>query len=85
MPPSYSPYGTGIRWYATGILPVCYRHNSRMVYTKHPVWYIPYDSFAIYQRGNYFIYENRVLTEAGEEMPMVSEIKYTNIISMLRL
>jgi hypothetical protein len=57
-----------------------------MVYTKHPVWYIPYGSFTIYQRGNYFIYEDRVLTEAGGEsfgsrweMPVASEIKDTNI------
>ncbi|MDR2859051.1 MAG: hypothetical protein LBV64_01485, partial [Mediterranea sp.] len=53
--PSYSPYGTGIREYASGIPELRRLHNSRMVYTKHPVWYIPYDSFAIYQRGYYSI------------------------------
>ncbi|MDR2860083.1 MAG: hypothetical protein LBV64_06835 [Mediterranea sp.] len=60
MLPSYSPYGTGIRWYGTGIreyastIPELRRlHNSRLVYTKHPLWYIPYESLGIYHRGDY--------------------------------
>ncbi|KAA6319012.1 hypothetical protein EZS27_031047 [termite gut metagenome] len=47
----YWNYDGSIRAYASGIPELRRLHNSRMVYTKHPVWYIPYDSFAIYQTG----------------------------------
>ncbi|MDR2859258.1 MAG: hypothetical protein LBV64_02540, partial [Mediterranea sp.] len=47
--PSYRNYDGCILAYASGIPELRRLHNSRMVYTKHPVWYIPYDSFAIYQ------------------------------------
>ncbi|MDR2859932.1 MAG: hypothetical protein LBV64_06050, partial [Mediterranea sp.] len=48
-------YDGSIRAYASGIPELRRLHNSRMVYTKHPVWYIPYHSFAIYQKGNYAV------------------------------
>jgi hypothetical protein len=57
-----SAYDGCILEYASGIPELRRLHNSRMVYTKHPVWYIPYGSFAIYQRGTacFFIKALRV-------------------------
>ncbi|MDR2860059.1 MAG: hypothetical protein LBV64_06715 [Mediterranea sp.] len=48
---SIPAYASSIREYASSIPELRRLHNSRMVYTKHPLWYIPNDSFAIYQRG----------------------------------
>ncbi|MDR2859522.1 MAG: hypothetical protein LBV64_03915 [Mediterranea sp.] len=41
-------YDGSIPAYASGIPELRRLHNSRMVYTKHPVWYIPYEAFTIY-------------------------------------
>ncbi|MDR2859996.1 MAG: hypothetical protein LBV64_06390 [Mediterranea sp.] len=41
--------------YASGIPELRRLHNLRMVYTKHPVWYIPYESFGIYHTGIYYL------------------------------
>ncbi|MDR2859886.1 MAG: hypothetical protein LBV64_05815 [Mediterranea sp.] len=41
-------YDGSIPAYASSIPELRRLHNSRMVYTKHPVWYIPYGAFTIY-------------------------------------
>ncbi|MDR2859066.1 MAG: hypothetical protein LBV64_01560 [Mediterranea sp.] len=38
-------YASSIREYASSIPELRRLHNSRLVYTKHPLWYIPKDSY----------------------------------------
>ncbi|MDR2859556.1 MAG: hypothetical protein LBV64_04095 [Mediterranea sp.] len=45
---SIPAYASSIREYASSIPELRRLHNSRMVYTKHSVWYIPYGAFTIY-------------------------------------
>ncbi|MDR2858849.1 MAG: hypothetical protein LBV64_00430 [Mediterranea sp.] len=44
----YRNYDGCIPEYASGIPELRRLHNPRMVYTKRPVWYMPYGAFTIY-------------------------------------